>query len=320
MGDSVVLVGGVGYVGYNLAIEHISKGDTVIVIARRASVEKRPGIATSLRRRGARLEVLGEPRELTRLLEGSGCPRRVYILVGRLRGPRQELYASNVMAVRNYAEATLTVCPDTLLVYTSALAVYGRAAYRRCGVPIPQVPSPCHCCGPRSPYGRSKLEAEQVLVNLAQKYGGRVLLARLGLFAGRRPYHREWRLLLAAASRGLAPASNVLLHISTAAGLRAAADMHRDMAGVAAAVNVVDATVTLRELAHGILAALSPPWRLTIPMPGRRTVKLLDSLPIPFGLLGDILWSLYAEVESATRGVASIDDIAASIVAEPPEP
>ncbi|GEM_PF-6523833 len=311
-----MLIGGVGYVGYNLALYHISRGEGVLVVSRPTSLSRRPGIVKGLRRAGAEVAVTASPRDYMALLEKRGCPQRVYILVGRLRGPQRQLYDSNVATVLAYAESTLTACRETLLIYASALAVYGKGAPSRCGVPLRPHQPPCRCCAPTTPYAISKLEAERRLHRLVDGLRGRLLIARMGLFAGRRPYHAEWRMLLSITAKGVVPASNAYLYLSTAASLAALADKKSPAQG-AVAVHAVSLTTTLESLAEALVDARGVRLKVRLPLPGERTAKLLDRLRLP-GILRDILWSAYTKIEPDMTQQEALEDVAELLLAEPP--
>ncbi len=305
LGRSVLLVGGLGYVGYNLARLLSQRGVETIIASRRRSAERRPGITRALDALpGVRVEYfdgLG-PRGF---LERHGCPETAYLLVGRIRGGRRELRASNLEAPLAWASALATRCSDVDVVFTSVLTVYaGRGSLE---------PEERHGNGlrPRSLFTRVKLEAEKRLLDLCPGLGVRI--ARLGLFAGRRPYHPEWRLLLRLAGLGVVAKSDAWLHLSTAQGLLEAVDKMRECSWD----TVVTRSVTLHALTR-VLAeeAVSP--RLSLPLPGRRTAKLTARL-LP-GLLGEAASVAASPPPKRIYGKQGLGEIVAELLAEPPEP
>jgi nucleoside-diphosphate-sugar epimerase len=317
----VLLVGGVGYVGYNLAIALARAGFTVVVASRQSSIEKRPQIAARLRSLPrTSIIVADKPGDLQEKLVQKGCPVVAYILVGRLTGSRRELWASNVEAPRRYVEKIMESCRDTVVVYTSALAVYGKNAPKRCGEALLEGSGLCSCCKPKSLYAKSKLEAERVLSRLAFENGGRLVLARMGIFAGRRPYHREWRLLLGLAKRGFYVASSAFLNLTTAQSLVSLAALHPSR-GEVVARNVVDISVTFAAFTQRLAETLSG-RTIPLPLPGRSVVKLVE--PLTFGLFSDIAWSLYTPLAGHEPGDSGnsplLDMVVQEVIAEPPSP
>ncbi len=305
MRRGVLLVGGLGYVGYNLARLLSQRGVEALVAAKRRSAERRPGIARALERLpGVRVEYLDGlgPRGF---LERHGCPEAAYLLTGRIRGSRRELRASNLEAPLAWAEALAARCRGVDAVFTSALTVYaGRGSLE------PEEP---HGRGlrPRSLFTRLKLEAEKRLLDLCPGLGVRI--ARLGLFAGRRPYHPEWRLLLRLAGLGLVARSDAWLHLSTAQGLLEAAERMTRCSWD----TVVTRSVTLHELSR-LLAEKTASPRLGIPLPGRRAARLAARLLS--GLPGEAASIAATPPPARTYGGQGLGEIVAELLAEPPEP
>ncbi len=316
MTAGVLLIGGLGYVGYNLARHYVAAGVEVVVSHRSGAPSRRPGIAAALRSLGARLLRVEGPDELATWLRETGCPRTVFTLVGRIRGSGRELWLSNYQAAVALTRAALGVCRRATYVLASSIAVYGVDAPRRCGAPVVEEPEHCSCCRPRSAYARAKLEAERALIEEAGRAGAPLVAARMGIFAGRRPYHPEWRTLLGFARLGLYPRSDIYIHVTTAEVLAATTRL----AGRAAAVNAISHRVRLASLARTLALHLSGRG-VAIPFPGRRTLGLL--LRATRGPLADTAWSFSTPVASRHLPEPSEDGaerLAEELVAEPPEP
>lgn len=316
-----LLIGGVGYVGYNVARHYSAKGLPVVAASRASSAARRPGIASSLKRLSeVKIAYVSSPREVTELLKSvKECPAATYILVGRISGG--DLWDSNYTIPVKYAEAVIRQCRDDgLVAFTSAVAVYGKKAPLRCGTPVVEEEQHCSCCRPRSVYARAKLAAERHLIELSRQYGSPVLLARLGLVAGRRPYHREWRSLIALTRHGIALSSDVLLHLTSPRHLVSVVEYLADRLQEVDWVNIVSLRVKLSELSS-LLARRMAKRRIYLPMPGRRSLRLFE--PLLPGVLGDITWSFHTPIDTQ-RDIPSATDtadaIVADLLAEPPTP
>lgn len=305
MGRAVLLVGGLGYVGYNLARLLSQRGVEVLVAARRSSAEKRPAIAKALgAMHGVRVVYL-EGDEAGALLRGHGCPDTAYILVGRIRGGRRELYASNLEAPLAWARALAEHCGGVETVFTSVLTVYARR-----GSLEPEKP---HGKGlkPRSLFTRLKLEAERRLLALCPRIF--VKIARMGMFAGRRPYHVEWRLLTRIARLGIVLGSDAWLHLTTARGLLEAAEKLVPCSW--------DTVVTVSATVHSftwLLANRAASRRVYIPAPGRRAAGAASRL-MP-GLAGEAASVASTPPPRRLYGGQSLEEVVEEVLVEPPSP
>lgn len=316
-----LLIGGVGYVGYNVARHYSAMGLPVVAASRASGIARRPGITSSLRRlNGVKIAYVSSPREVMELLKSmKECPLVTYILVGRISGGG--LWDSNYTIPVKYAEAVMRQCgDDSLVAFSSAVAVYGKKAPLRCGTPIVEEEQHCSCCRPGSVYARAKLAAERRLTELSRQYGSPVLLARLGLVAGRRPYHREWRSLIKLTRCGIALGSDALLHLTSPRHLVSVVEYLVDRLQGADWVNIVSLRVKLSELSS-LLAERTARRRIQLPMPGQRFLRLFE--PLLPGVLGDISWSFHTPIDTRRDippATDTADAIVADLLAEPPTP
>ncbi len=243
----ILLVGGLGYLGYNIARYYASRGAAgrVLVVARRRSAERRRVLLDLLQRLGVNVDYSLESLSggaAERLIKARGCPRLAYLLTGKLRGERQLVWEANVEVPQSWAEALAALCPGAVVVYASTIAAAGDASACASGGVVVEEDEHLRGCKPLGEAGVAKAEAERRLLRLCG--GLRVLLLRLGLLVGEAAYHREWRLFLRLARLGLAPQPR---------GLGISVTPAVDVAGVAEAFTASGESCSW---------AYAAPWRL----------------------------------------------------------
>ena len=199
-----VLVGGVGFVGARLAEHLSSEGETVIVVGRRRSAERRRRLARLLEgMRGVRLALA--PGEVSaRLLEEQGGDV-YYHLAGKPGGPRRAQWEAHVGLLGRVVEAAGRL--GARVVYVSSLAVSSDLHASR-GLPPGSraLEEERHLEGAarwETYHSETKAEGER----LAASYRGRWSIVRPGLVLGRYNYHPEARLLRALCRLRVFPAS-----------------------------------------------------------------------------------------------------------------
>ena len=194
------LVGGVGFVGVNLAEELVSGGWDVVVVARESSVAKRPIIASRLTSLGAKLSSY---RRITRdsLLDVGAD---VYFhLAGKVSGSTASMEAAHVKLLEMVVDAAGEL--GARVVYVSAVAAIGRV---RGAQPGSEVVEEDEHLSPRvhvweTPYEKSKAMGEKLLVNSGASLRGKWAILRPGIVFGRWAYHGFWGSLYNAARRGI---------------------------------------------------------------------------------------------------------------------
>jgi len=196
------LVGGLGYLGLNLARAVVEAGEEPVIVARRLSVEKRRGLADAARRIGAKLFIVDSPRIGAGDVEAVE-PDVVHHLAGKAGGPRRPQWEAHVGLLREEMEAASRL--GARLVYVSSIAVPSDAAPLPPGATVAEEEE--HLWG-RTPrfetvHAETKAEGERLLVGSRLKWA----ILRPALVTGRYSYHPEWRLVRLAARLGLAPAA-----------------------------------------------------------------------------------------------------------------
>jgi len=270
----ILLVGGLGYLGYNIARYYASRGAAgrVLVVARRRSAERRRVLLDLLRRLGVNVDYSLESLSggaAERFIAARGCPRLVYLLTGKLRGARRLVWEANVEVPRSWAEALAASCPGAVVVYASTVAAAGDASACASDGVVVEEEEHLRGCRPLGEAGEAKAEAERRLLQLCD--GLRVLILRLGLLVGEAAYHREWRLFLRLAGLGLAPQPrDVGVNITPAMDVAGAAEAFAAGGEACSWAYAAPWRVGLADIVEALAAAL-----------GRRVVRV----PVPAALL-----------------------------------
>ena len=194
-----VIVGGVGFLGVNLAAELSRRGE-VIVPARPSSVRRRPRISGELERLGAKV-VIADRLD-------AGFLRRLggdvyYHAAGKLGGSMKDLEEAHVKLLGDVIDAAADV--GARVVYVSSIGV---AAEMR-GVPRGStvVEEDRHLDPSvfihRGPYEVTKAMGERLLVSSGERLRGKWSIVRPSFLFGPWAYQPQWTLVLRAARLGL---------------------------------------------------------------------------------------------------------------------
>ncbi|BES82667.1 NAD(P)-dependent oxidoreductase [Pyrodictium abyssi] len=234
MGYRVLIIGGIGYLGYNLALEHSSGGDTVYVVARRSSAEKRPLLFEELKQLTERIlltSTLHDPADIQGSIDSVGCPDIAYMAVGKLQGTREELMEANAVIPKRWAELLSRRCIDALYVYISnTLAVGDASKCAQNGRVVEEAPH-LRGCRPVGPHGLSKMEGERNVMSVCRRTRLSVAILRPGLLVGRWCYHDEWRILYRLARLHIRISGGPFIHAAPARDIAVASRLLRDRMG-----------------------------------------------------------------------------------------
>ena len=196
-----VLIGGIGFVGMNLAEELRDHGE-VVVVGRPSSARKRPRITEALRRLGAEVRLL-ERMDSASLASIGGDV--YYHVAGVLVGPPSAFWDAHVGLLKEVVSAATQT--GSRVVYVSSTAAMGEAI----GVPPgstlteeePHLDPARFSQG--TIYELTKAEGERLLVRSSDALGGRWSIVRPSLVFGPWGYEIQWPLTYHLARRGLAP-------------------------------------------------------------------------------------------------------------------
>jgi len=197
-----VLVGGLGFLGVNVAEVLVGAGRGVVVVARRGSEARRPRIAEHLKSLGVRLELLSSIT--VDALEGIGGDN-YYYLIGAVSGSLERQREAHVRLLERAVEAASRL--GSRLIYVSSIGAIGEVAGLKPGSVVYE--EEVHLDPSRhrhhSFHEATKAEGERLLVSRSSQLKGRWAILRPGLLVGPWGYHREWRLYKLMLDLRLAP-------------------------------------------------------------------------------------------------------------------
>ncbi len=206
---NVLITGGCGFVGSNLAAEALRRGAQVTVLDNLSRVGSRQNLAW-LHGLGSidfrELDV--RDAESVRQLIDSLQPDTIFHLAGQvamttsIQNPRRD-FEINTMGTINVLEAVRLHAPDTLMVYSSTNKVYGDLEYLTYQETDSRWNLPDYAAGlPEtikldfsSPYGCSKGAADQYMLDYHRVYGlNTVVLRHSSMYGGRQyaTYDQGW--------------------------------------------------------------------------------------------------------------------------------
>jgi nucleoside-diphosphate-sugar epimerase len=199
---NLVLLGGIGFIGVNVARVAVNRGYKVKVVARKGSEKRRPRIYKELRRMNVEIVLLNE-LSTARL---SDLNPDVYIyLIGKLSGSRRDLWEAHVHLLDRVIEAASR--NGSRLVYFSAIAALGdvRGAREHEVIVEEERHLDPEVFRQRNDFERSKAEGERLLVKMGSKLKNKFAILRPGLVFGKWAYHLEWKALCMASRLGIYP-------------------------------------------------------------------------------------------------------------------
>lgn len=196
---SHVLVGGLGFIGYHLAVRLREQGFHVVVLARRGSIEKRAALAQELIEWGVEVRDAGVNVTSKAVIEAN--PYVIYHLAGKPGGPYKIQYESHVGLLEEEIKAALET--SARLVYVSSIAVSADIAEAPPGSRVSESHAPPRLDAEFSTiHSQTKALGEKTLVDSGVE---RWAIIRPGLVFGPRAPHREWRLLGLSVRMRIAP-------------------------------------------------------------------------------------------------------------------
>ncbi|BAA79741.2 hypothetical protein APE_0763.1 [Aeropyrum pernix K1] len=212
----IVVVGGLGYVGVNIAPALADLGELVVVYRGVVGGFRRV-IASRLESLGARLVRIDAPMTADELERLGGD---VYIhLAGKISGGYRVQWESHVGLLEAIVEAAGRI--GSRVVYTSSVLAYGRLEDLPPGSLVYEEDE--HLSGRRwwrSYHARTKAEGERLLVSSSRRLGGRFSIVRPGLVVGSHAYHREWSMLFRLSRLGLYPRLDYTVNYVSSKALR----------------------------------------------------------------------------------------------------
>ena len=203
---TIFITGGAGFIGCNLADDHLRRGDHVIVFDNLSRRGTQANLDWLHAQHGERLTfVQGDIRDFTALLAALPADaERVYHMAGQVAvttsvaNPRED-FEINALGTFNVQEAVRTKAPRAITFYASTNKVFGgmeqiavveeatRYRYRDLPLGISESePLDFH-----SPYGCSKGAGDQYVRDYARIYGLRTVVFRQSCIYGTRQFGVE---------------------------------------------------------------------------------------------------------------------------------
>ncbi|MGE4489124.1 MAG: GDP-mannose 4,6-dehydratase [Kiritimatiellales bacterium] len=206
--EHVLITGGAGFIGTNMAQFHLKRGDAVYLFDNFSRKGSSDNIAWLKTIPAGSLQVFrGDVRnaeEIDQAVRSCSAVDRVYHLAGQvavtcsLTDPRED-FESNAVGTFNVLEAVRCFAPEAAMVYASTNKVYGalddvavdeletRYMFRN----LPFGISEEHPVDFHSPYGCSKGAGDQYVRDYARSYGLRAVVFRQSCIYGLRQFGVE---------------------------------------------------------------------------------------------------------------------------------
>ena len=186
-----VLVGGLGFLGANIARVLVERGRKVVVVGRRGSEAKRPRIARALRELGVDVRLF-DRIEASKLEDLGGD--NYYYLIGVIAGGYEAQRRAHVGLLGEVMEAASRL--GSRLIYVSSIGAIGEVVGVKPGGEVYEEEEHLSPLRHRhySYHEVTKAEGERLIVSRGSQLGGKWCIIRPGLLVGPWNYHLEWRL------------------------------------------------------------------------------------------------------------------------------
>jgi len=186
-----VLVGGIGFLGVNLARVLVENGHRTIVVGRKGSEVKRPRITRALKELGVEIKLFNKLE--ASVFENLGGDVYHY-LIGVISGSYDVQKRAHVDLLNEVVEAVTKL--GSRLVYISSIGAIGEVVGIKPGGLVYE--EEVHLDPSRhkhySYHEVTKAEGERLIVSRGSQLKGRWSIIRPGLLIGPWGYHIEWRL------------------------------------------------------------------------------------------------------------------------------
>ncbi len=186
-----ILVGGLGFLGVNIARVLVKVGRRVIVVGRRGSEVRRPRITRTLKELGVEIKLFD--RIEAPVLESLGGDN-YYYLIGVISGGYREQRRAHVDLLEGVIEVASKL--GSRLIYISSIGAIGEIIGVKPGSIVYEEEE--HLDPSRhkhhSYHEITKAEGERLIVSRSSQLKGRWCIIRPGLLLGPWGYHVEWRM------------------------------------------------------------------------------------------------------------------------------
>jgi nucleoside-diphosphate-sugar epimerase len=209
----VVLVGGLGYLGYHMVREIAGVHDVVVAVRRGSLRGVRRRLASEVEKLGAKVEVAGESITES-FLESIGGDAYIHV-AGKISGSFRAQWEAHVGLLERILGAASRL--GSRVVYVSSILAFGRVEGIPEGSEVYEEEE--HLSGRRSyvsHHSRTKAEGERLLVARGGSVKGKWVILRPGLLVGAWGYHLEWAAAGLASKLGLYPSAPWRLNVVAA--------------------------------------------------------------------------------------------------------
>lgn len=205
----LLITGGSGFLGSNLAADALARGDNLLVFDNLYRNGSRENLAWLLEQGKFRFEHgdIRNPNDITRIIQSFG-PDAIFHLAGQVAmttsidNPRMD-FEVNSLGTHNLLEAVRLHVPDAIVIYSSTNKVYGdleQFAYRETETRYECIDRPngfdeSTPLDFHSPYGCSKGAADQYMLDYARIFGlNTVVFRHSSMYGGRQfaTYDQGW--------------------------------------------------------------------------------------------------------------------------------
>jgi len=277
----VLITGGTGFIGSNLALRHRADGDDVVVLAKTATEAEREN-AADLEKAGVRLVIgsVTEPARVEEAMRGVTIVHHIAAAMREANIPDQVFWDVNVEATRRLLQAA-RAAGVLRFVYCSSIGAMGKTPAKPAGEESP--------CDPRDIYQKTKRAAEELCLEFHRAHAFPLSIVRPAEVYG--PRDRRLLKLFRTIARGtfmmIGDGRNEhhLVYIDDMVqGFRLAAT-HAAAAGQIFII-AGEHPVRLEDLVRVVARQLQvkePRWRLPL-LPIRLAAAVVEDLCAPFGI------------------------------------
>ncbi len=215
----ILILGGLGYLGANIAKFHRDMGHNVVIVCRKSSIYKRWFIYRDLRKMGVKffIEEKLQPLHLKRIVGKWGCPHIFYLTMGKLYASKKDMLNAHAILPYLWSKHLIEKRCKTLIVFIShafQTSCYKLSVYDRYIIVKEEDPH-LEGCVLWTAYEETKALGERLLMSIPH-VKAKIIILRPGLLIGKWAYHPEWKALYTISKLGIRLGQGLRLPITPA--------------------------------------------------------------------------------------------------------